>query len=160
MKTIIMIACSLVVMSLPLQAKEVHPKKMEKIDRHIVSAGLTEILIEQLASELYIKQLEAAVMSGSAPLSESDLAAMRRAALAVVEKEFLEKQQLSKILYPIYDEHLTLGELNILLQYSETPFASRMQEVMVQVMQKSSEASLTHTQTLTPLLQEHLTASQ
>jgi len=75
---------------------------------------------------------------------------------AIINEEIIVSKKMAEIIYPIYDKHFTIEDLNKMIELNNTPFGQKMIRIMPLVAQESMQAGQVFGRSLGPIIQKRI----
>ena len=143
------------------EVKPIDPSKIQNIKKLLDLIRLEEVvmLTAENALERFFPVLKEATAQNNQAVSETVFAILRGTALSLVKRQVSAKGGLMDRVVPLYDRHYTIGEIQALIQFYETPLGKKVTALRPQIAKESMVVTEEWINFLKPLLVKALARS-
>jgi uncharacterized protein len=148
---------SLLMLATPFSfADELTPEKKQRIDILLEKTGAARL--GQLISNQFIRIASTSLQRSNPKVDPKAFNYISEEVNKVVSEEINDKNAVKEMIYPIYNKHLTLNEVNDIIAFYETPLGKKILTTMPLITREGMAAARTWGQSLAPKIQQRLEA--
>ena len=143
------------------EVKPMDPAKIQDIKKLLELIRLEEVVM--LAAESTLERLfpilKKATAQNNQAVSETVFAILKGTTLSLVKRQISGKGGLMDRVVPLYDKHYTIGEIQTLIQFYETPLGKKVSALRPQIAKEGMVVAEEWINFLEPLLVKALARS-
>ena len=137
-------------------AVDISAEKKVLVDRVLLQTGQSAIAVGKQFSDLFIQQMTSVLKQSNPNINPRAFEIIEEEITDLINEEFVINSSLSKIMYPIYDRHLSIEDLKKMIELNDTPFGKKLIKLMPLITQESMQAGQALGQSLAPKIQDRI----
>lgn len=141
MKNIPLVFCILLLLfSTLIKADELLPEKKKLIDALMDQSGQSSRVMGLQLSELYIQSMTQLYKQNNPNVNPLVYDILADEIKTTIDEEFVQKDVMAEIMYPLYDQHFTQEELQTLVEFYQTDLGKKVTRVMPMITKEALTA--------------------
>ena len=140
----------------PIHAEELTDKKKALIDTLLGQMGQSASESGLLLSESFVKQMTMVVKQQNPDIDSRAFDVMEEEINSIIQEEFVKKNTLNQLMYPIYGKRFSESELEELIAFNQTDLGKKLVHEMPAITQEGMMAGQQIGQKLVPVIQQRV----
>ena len=156
MKKFAVLCGALCLFTSQLFAEELTAEKKQALKELMEITGAAKM--GEMFGAVFVQQMTAVLKRSNPDVDPKAYTILEEEITKLMHEEFVEKEALQELIYPIYHKYLSLAETRELVQFYKTPIGMKAMSVMPQMAQEGIQAGRVWGQTLEPEIERRITA--
>jgi hypothetical protein len=156
MKKYAVLCAALCLFTSQLFAEELTAEKKQALKELMEITGAAKM--GEMFGAVFVQQMTAFLKQSNPDIDPKAYTIVDEEITKLMHEEFVEKESLQELIYPIYHNYLSLAETRELIRFYKTPVGMKAISVMPQMAQEGMQAGQVWGQTLGPEIERRITA--